>query len=155
MTKILTVAFAVTEAKRPQQSAQKSFCVEIGPARHDAGLVTNDAKTLRETLKAATGERDSSLEGIGAADKAFAEEKAQGGVKERSCGQEGSPARSGGTGDEAVDKNRKADPDKAGSWRNRVLRAAWCRRCRASSRYWVRISSARVRSSWACANWLR
>ena len=151
----MTVAIVVTEPKRPQQSAWKSLCVEIRRARHDAGLVTYDAKTLHETLKAATGEQDSSLEGIGEADKALAEEKARGGEKESGCGQAGTPARSSGTGHEAVDKYREAEPDKAGIWRKRVLRAAWCRRCRASSRYRVRISSARVRSSWACANWLR
>ena len=60
---------AVMEAKHQKLSTQKSFYVEISRARHNAELVTDDAKTLRETLEAATGERVSALEGIGAADK--------------------------------------------------------------------------------------
>lgn len=59
-------------------SSGAGFHVEISRARHNAELVTADAKKLRETLKAATGERPSALEGIGSADKALAEEKAPG-----------------------------------------------------------------------------
>ncbi len=66
---------AVMEAKHPRLTTQKSFYVEISRARHSAELVTDDAKALRETLEAATGERVSALEGIGAAEKALAEEK--------------------------------------------------------------------------------
>ena len=63
---------AVMEAKHPNLSTQKGFYVEISRARHSAELVTDDAKALRETLKAATGERVSALEGIGAAEKELA-----------------------------------------------------------------------------------
>ncbi len=66
---------AVMEARHPKLSTQKSFYVEISRARHSAELLTDDAKALRETLEAATGERVSALEGIGAAEKALGEEK--------------------------------------------------------------------------------
>ncbi len=82
---------AVMEAKHPKLSTQKSFYVEISRARHSAELVTDDAKTLRETLEAATGERVSALEGIGA------EEKARGDGKERGRGLEAVPERPAGT----------------------------------------------------------
>ena len=67
---------AVMEANHPKLSTQKSFYVEISRARHNAELVTDDAKTLRETLEAATGERVAALEGVGAAvERARAEAK--------------------------------------------------------------------------------
>ena len=106
---------AVMEAKHPKLSTQKSFYVEISRARHSAELVTDDAKTLRETLEAATGERVSALEGIGAAEKALAEEKARGGEKERERGLEALLERPAGTRDEARGKGREvqAEPEKA------------------------------------------
>ncbi|MDE0002616.1 MAG: relaxase domain-containing protein [Rhodospirillaceae bacterium] len=117
---------AVMEAKHPKLSTQKSFYVEISRARHNAELVTDDAKTLRETLEAATGERISALEGIGAAEKALAEEKARGqvkdrgqaktrgGGKERGRGLEAMQDRPAGTRDEAAVKGRElqAEPEK-------------------------------------------
>ena len=67
---------AAMEARHPKLSTQKSFYVEISRARHNAELVTDDAKTLRETLEAATGERVAALEGVGAAvERARAEAK--------------------------------------------------------------------------------
>ena len=70
---------AVMEANHPHLTTQKSFYVEISRARHGVELVTDDAKALRETLEAATGERVSALEGIGAAvEKPAADEKARG-----------------------------------------------------------------------------
>ena len=57
---------AVMEANHPHLTTQKSFYVEISRARHRAELVTDDAGALRERLEAATGERVSALEGIGA-----------------------------------------------------------------------------------------
>ena len=102
------------EAKHPKLSTQKSFYVEISRARHNAELVTDDAKTLRETLEAATGEGIPALEGIGAADRALAKEKARGGEKERGRGLEGMQERPAGTRDEAAaDKSRDPKPDKA------------------------------------------
>ena len=103
---------AVMEAKHPKLSTQKSFYVEISRARHSAELVTDDAKALRETLEAATGERVSALEGIGAAEKALAEEKARGG-KERGRGLEELLERPSGTRDEAPDKGREPEREKA------------------------------------------
>ena len=90
---------AVMEANHPKLSTQKSFYVEISRARHNAELVTDDAKALRETLEAATGERVSALEGIGAAEKA------------RGRGLEGMPERPAGTRDETQDKGRKLQPE--------------------------------------------
>ena len=103
---------AVMEAKHPKLSTQKSFYVEISRARHSAELVTDDATTLRETLEAATGERVSALEGIGAAEKALAEEKARGGGKERERGVEAMLERPAGTRDEAADKSREIQPER-------------------------------------------
>ena len=57
---------AVMEANHPHLTTQKSFYVEISRARYRAELVTDDAGALRERLEAATGERVSALEGIGA-----------------------------------------------------------------------------------------
>ena len=57
---------AVMEANHLHLTMQKSFYVEISRARHRAELVTDDAEALRERLEAATGERVSALEGIGA-----------------------------------------------------------------------------------------
>ena len=102
---------AVMEAKHPKLSTQKSFYVEISRARHNAELVTDDAKALRETLEAATGERVSALEGIGAAEKAFAEEKAHGGGKERGRGLEATLERPAGARDEAQEKGREIRPE--------------------------------------------
>ena len=98
---------AVMEANHPHLTTQKSFYVEISRARHGAELVTDDAKALRETLEAATGERVSALEGIGAAlDKPLTEEKARGrGVK-------AGPEAAGNTM-EAPDRNRDAGPEMA------------------------------------------
>lgn len=62
-------------AKHPKLSNRKSSCVEINCARHDAKLVTDDAKMSRETLEAAIVERHSALEGIGATDDMLAVEK--------------------------------------------------------------------------------
>ena len=104
---------AVMEAKHPKLSTQKSFYVEISRARHSAELVTDDAKTLRETLEAATGERVSALEGIGAAEKALAEEKARGEEKERGRGLGEMPERPSGTRDEAADRGREPEREKA------------------------------------------
>ncbi len=80
---------AVMEARHPHLTTQKLFYVEISRARHCAELVTDDAKALRETLEAATGERISALEGVGAAKKALADDKARGG--ERSSVREPNP----------------------------------------------------------------
>ena len=111
---------AVMEARHPKLSTQKSFYVEISRARHGAELVTDDARTLRETLEAATGERVSALEGIGAAEKALAREKAlpgekaRGGEKERGRGQKAMPKRSAGTREDAeADKSRESEREKA------------------------------------------
>ena len=104
---------AVMEAKHPKLSTQKSFYVEISRARHNAELVTDDAKELRETLEAATGERVSALEGIGAADKALAEEKARGSGKERGRGLEAMLERPAGSRDEAPDRGREPEREKA------------------------------------------
>ena len=66
---------AVTEARHPHLTTLKSFYVEISRARHDAELVTDDAKALRETLEAVTGERIAALEAVEPAiDKAAAKE---------------------------------------------------------------------------------
>ena len=57
---------AAMEARHPHFTTQKSFYVEISRARDRAELVTDDAAGLRAQLEAATGERISALEGIGA-----------------------------------------------------------------------------------------
>ena len=57
---------AAMEARHPHLTTQKSFYVEISRARDRAELVTDDAAGLRAQLEAATGERISALEGIGA-----------------------------------------------------------------------------------------
>ena len=101
---------AVMEANHPKLSTQKSFYVEISRARHNAELVTDDAKMLRETLEAATGERVSALEGIGAAEKALAEEKARGDEKERGRGLEGVLERTAGTRDKGREPEREKAP---------------------------------------------
>ena len=103
---------AVMEAKHPKLSTQKSLYVEISRARHNAELVTDDVKALRETLEAATGERVSALEGIGAADRALAEEKARGGGKNRGRGSEAMPERPAGTRDGAADRGREPEREK-------------------------------------------
>ena len=72
----------------------------------------DDAKALRETLEAATGERVSALEGIGAAEKALSEEKAHGGGRERRRGLEGLLERPAGTLGGAADKSRGAERKK-------------------------------------------
>ena len=70
-------------------------------------MVTDDAKALRETLEAATGERVSALEGIGAAaEKPLAEGKS------RDRGLEGLLERAAGTEDTAPDKSREPEPEK-------------------------------------------
>ena len=97
---------AVMEAKHPKLSTQKSFYVEISRARHNAELVTDDAKALRETLETATGERVSALEGIGAAiEKPVAEEK------DRGRTMESSPESAAGKERETADKGRDAAPE--------------------------------------------
>ena len=98
---------AVMEANHPHLTTRKSFYVEISRARYGAELVTDVAKALRETLEAATGERVSALEGIGAAlDKPIAEEKARGrGVK-------AGPEAAGKTM-EVPDRYRDAGPEMA------------------------------------------
>ncbi len=103
---------AVMEAKHPKLSTQKSFYVEISRARHNAELVTDDAKELRETLEAVTGERVSALEGIGAADRALAEEKARGSENERGRGLEAMLELPAGARDEAADKAREPEREK-------------------------------------------
>ena len=103
---------AAMEAKHPKLSTQKSFYVEISRARHNAELVTDDAKELRETLEAATGERVSALEGIGAADRALAQEKERGSEKEPVRGLEAMLERPAGTRDEAQDKGRELQPER-------------------------------------------
>ena len=55
---------AAMEARHPHLTTLKSFYVEISRARHDAELVTDDAKALRETLEAVTGERIAALEAV-------------------------------------------------------------------------------------------
>ena len=66
---------AVMEANHPNLTTQKSFYVEISRARHDAELVTDDAKALREQLETVTGERIAALEAVGPAmDRAAARE---------------------------------------------------------------------------------
>ncbi|MCY4559704.1 MAG: hypothetical protein OXF79_25745 [Chloroflexi bacterium] len=104
---------AVMQAKHPKLSTQKSFYVEISRARHNAELVTDDAKELRETLEAATGERVSALEGIGAAEKAIDEEKARDGGKERGRGLDAMLERPAGARDEAQDKGREPEREEA------------------------------------------
>ena len=104
---------AVMEARHPKLSTQKSFYVEISRARDGAELVTDDAKALRETLEAATGERVSALKGIGAVEKALAEEKARRGGKERGRGPEAMPEQPAGTRDDAADKSREPEREKA------------------------------------------
>ena len=77
--------------------------------RHNAELVTDDAMALRETLKAATGERVSALDGIGATEKALAKKKGRGEENERGRGLEGLLVRPVGTLDEAPDKRREPE----------------------------------------------
>ena len=103
---------AVMEARHPKLSTQKSFYVEISRARHNAELVTDDAKTLRETLEAATGERISALEGIGAAEKVLAEEKARGGSNIHGRGLERMPERPARYPDDAADRGREPEREK-------------------------------------------
>ena len=100
------------EAKHPKLSTQKSFYVEISRARHNAELVTDDATALRETLEAATDERVSALEGIGAAEKAPAEEKARSGEKGPERGLEGLLERSAGARDRVPDKGKEPEQEK-------------------------------------------
>ena len=104
---------AVMEARHPKLSTQKSFYVEISRARHSAELVTDDAKALRETLEAATGERVSALEGIGAAEKTLAEEKARGDGKERGRGLEAMPERPAATREEAAERGHEPERNEA------------------------------------------
>ncbi len=105
---------AVMEARHPKLSTQKSFHVEISRARHGAELVTDDARALRETLEAATGERVSALEGIGAAERVLSEEKARRGEKERGRGPMAMPDRPAGTQDNTVaDKSREPEREQA------------------------------------------
>ena len=114
-SEILTVdnVIAVMEAKHPNLSTQKSFYVEISCARHNAELVTDDAKALRETLEVATGERVPALEGIGSADKVLADEKTRGGKKEPGRGPEGLLERPSRTRDgAAADKSRDPEPER-------------------------------------------
>ena len=94
-------------------STQKSFYVEISRARHKAELVTDDAKALRETLEAATGERVSALEGIGAAETTLSGEKARGDGKERRPRTERIPERDAGTKDKSADRNRVSERQKS------------------------------------------
>ena len=56
---------AAMEANHPALTTQKSLYVEISRARDRAELVTDDAQALRERLEGVTGERLSTLEGIG------------------------------------------------------------------------------------------
>ncbi len=104
---------AVMEARHPRLSTQKSFYVEISRARHKAELVTDDAKALRETLEAATGERVSALEGIGAAEKTLSGEKARGDGKERRPKTERTPERNAGTKDKSADRGRTSERQKS------------------------------------------
>ncbi len=107
-------AITVMEANHPHLTTQKSFYVEISRARHNAELVTDDAKALRETLEAATGERVSALEGVGAAtEKDRVEEKERGGEKEREHGREARSERPAGSHGETAERGREADPGKA------------------------------------------
>ena len=99
---------AVMEANHPHLTTQKSFYVEVSRARLSAELVTDDAKALRETLEAATGERVSALEGIGAVlEKPPTREKSGGHGLEKALEP---PA---GTGDRSADKGRDDGPEKA------------------------------------------
>ena len=104
---------AVMEARHPRLSTQKSFYVEISRARQKAELVTDDAKALRETLEAATGERVSALEGIGAADRALSGERERGEGKERGRRAETVPERDSGTKDKSADRSRVSERQKA------------------------------------------
>ena len=54
------------EGNHPHPTTQKSFYVEISRPHPRAELVTDDVRALRERLEAATGERVSALEGLGA-----------------------------------------------------------------------------------------
>ena len=56
---------AAMEANHPHLTTAKAFYVEISRARDRAELVTDDAQALKERLETVTGERISSLEGIG------------------------------------------------------------------------------------------
>ncbi len=104
---------AVMEARHPRLSTQKSFHVEISRARHKAELVTDDAKALRETLEAVTGERVSALEGIGAAEKTLSGEKARGDGMERVRRTERMPERDSGTRDKSADRGRTSERQKS------------------------------------------
>lgn len=49
--------FAVSEVNHPKLAMRKSVYMEKSRKRHGAGLVSDDAKTLRQTQDAAAGER--------------------------------------------------------------------------------------------------
>ena len=104
---------AVMEAKHPKLSTQKSFYAEISRARHNAELVTDDVKALRETVEAATGKWVSALEGSDATEKAPAEEKARSEEKERGRRKEELLERTAGTRDEVPDKSREFQTERA------------------------------------------
>ena len=57
---------AAMEADHPHLTTQKSFYVEISRARDRAERVTDDKAVLNEQLEAATGERITALEAVGA-----------------------------------------------------------------------------------------
>ncbi len=104
---------AVAEARHPHLTTLKSFYVEISRARHDAELVTDDAKALRETLEAVTGERIAALESVEPAmDRAAVKEDG----KDAALGAERTPGASD-TGRESAKEApeppaRETEPDK-------------------------------------------
>ena len=77
---------------------QKSFYVEISRSRDRAELVTNDAKELREQLEAVTGERISTLKGIGEAGRKRGPER-----KRSTDAEQGAPV--------SRDRGRSAGPE--------------------------------------------
>jgi hypothetical protein len=53
---------AVMESRHPHLTTQKDFYVEIGRARNDITLVTDNAARLQATLERQTGERTAALD---------------------------------------------------------------------------------------------
>ena len=94
------------EGLPPRQKADRR-------GRHSAELVTDDVKSLRETLEADIGERISTLQGTGAAEKAHVEEKARCGEKEPRRGPKWLLERPAGTRHKATDKVHEPERGKA------------------------------------------
>ena len=108
---------AVLEARHPHLTTRKSFYVEISRARLDAELVTDDAKALRETLEAVTGEQIAALEAVGPAmDKAAAKEDG----RDRGAGS--GAERTPGTPDSGRDAVKEAPGPPAGETERHKVR---------------------------------